>query len=256
MNDDYFPPSSVESEGYPSKDVSTKQKRPLPVTEVSYRKFVLWGILTGVLLALVILFFAPLIRESMFIISNLRRNDVHSRNRDELLTKRQEFKALQNSINRLRNRYEGFLPRKPYLIVNTTDNWIYLKEGSRIIHEGPCSTGSYTLLKSRDNRHWVFKTPRGLFRVQLKLVRPVWRMPDWAFIEEGRAVPAPDAPERFDEGALGRYALGIGKGYLIHGTLYKRLLGMPVTHGCVRLDDPELIQVYNHLGYGAKVFIY
>ena len=39
---------------------------------------------------------------------------------------------------------------------------------------------------------------------------------------------------------LGDYALALGDGYLIHGTIYKRFLGMPVTHGCVRLNDEDL----------------
>lgn len=255
MDDKYSSTSSADLENFTSANAGMKQKKPPLMPSIPYRKFVFWGLITGLALALLILFFAPVIRESLFIISNLMKNDNQIRSQGEPINK-QELRTLKSSVDRLKARYESYIPQKPYLIVNTTDNWIYLKEGKKIIHEGPCSTGSYTLLKSRDNRHWVFKTPRGLFRVQLKLVRPVWRMPDWAFIEEGRAVPAPDSPERFDEGALGRYALGIGKGYLIHGTLYKRLLGMPVTHGCVRLDDPELIQVYTHLGYGSKVFIY
>jgi lipoprotein-anchoring transpeptidase ErfK/SrfK len=55
---------------------------------------------------------------------------------------------------------------------------------------------------------------------------------------------------------LGEYALELGDGYLIHGTLYKRMLGMPVTHGCVRLGDEDLRVVYRNLQIGSKVFIY
>jgi L,D-transpeptidase catalytic domain len=224
-------------------------------TSTNYKKSLYWGLIFGVLLAILILFFAPAIREASFIISSLMQNKNQLRAVD-FTHKNQELKKLQTAVERNQFRYQNLIPGKPYLIVNTSDNWIYLKSKNQIIHEGPCSTGSYVLLKSRDNRHWMFKTPRGMFQVQLKLVHPVWRMPDWAFIEEGREIPPPDSPERFDQGALGKYALGIGKGYLIHGTLYKRLLGMPVTHGCVRLDDPELNQVYKYLGYGSKVFIY
>jgi len=81
-------------------------------------------------------------------------------------------------------------------------------------------------------------------------------MPDWAFIEEGRKVPPPNASVRYNSKALGKYALSIGGGYLIHGTLYTRLIGQPVTHGCIRLADEELNLVYKHLRYGAKVYIY
>ena len=48
------------------------------------------------------------------------------------------------------------------------------------------------------------------------------------------AVPT-NAADRVEQGVLGEYALGFGKGYFIHGTLYTRLLGKNVTHGCIRL---------------------
>jgi len=258
MNEKNSLPPTTDPDNLSSPDSSLKgtveSGRNIP-TSINYKKSLYWGLIFGVSLAILILFFAPAIREASFIISSLMQDENQIRAVD-LKHKNQELKKLQNSIERNQLRYQNLIPGKPYLIVNTSDNWIYLKSKDKIIHEGPCSTGSYVLLKSRDNRHWIFKTPRGMFQVQLKLVHPVWRMPDWAFIEEGREIPPPDSPERFDQGALGKYALGIGKGYLIHGTLYKRLLGMPVTHGCVRLDDPELNQVYKYLGYGSKVFIY
>ena len=41
--------------------------------------------------------------------------------------------------------------------------------------------------------------------------------------------------ERLAPAELGAYAMDIGDGYLIHGTLYTRALGLSITHGCVRL---------------------
>jgi lipoprotein-anchoring transpeptidase ErfK/SrfK len=55
---------------------------------------------------------------------------------------------------------------------------------------------------------------------------------------------------------LGDYAMSLGDGYLMHGTLYKRFLGMPVTHGCVRLNDEDLEAIYNTLNIGSKVYIF
>jgi L,D-transpeptidase YbiS len=43
---------------------------------------------------------------------------------------------------------------------------------------------------------------------------------------------------------------------MIHGTIYKRFLGMNVTHGCVRLGDDDLEAVYKNLQIGSKVYIY
>jgi L,D-transpeptidase YbiS len=95
-----------------------------------------------------------------------------------------------------------------------------------------------------------------MFRVQGKLVDPLWVKPDWAFIEEGLPVPPKNHPDRYEYGTLGDYALSLGHGYLIHGTLYQRFLGLPVTHGCVRLGDDDLKEVYNKLVEGSRVYIY
>lgn len=168
-----------------------------------------------------------------------------------------ELQRLRKTVEAQRARLVNLIPKTPYLIINTSENKITLMKGNEVLHEGLCSTGSYTVLKTADGKEmWIFQTPRGMLRVQNKLVNPVWRMPDWAFIEEGLPVPPPYAPERYERNVLGDYALDLGRGYLIHGTLYQRFLGMPVTHGCVRLGDQELEIVYHTLDIGSKVYIY
>ena len=164
--------------------------------------------------------------------------------------------AKQKEIHTLQQRLEGISPKQPYLVINTSENTFYLyKKGTRV-NEGICSTGSYVLLEAGDNQKWIFKTPRGAFRIQGKTHSPVWKKPDWAFVEEGLPIPPAHHPSRYEYGVLGDYALSIGDGYLIHGTLYKRFLGLPATHGCIRLNDEDLEQVYLTLNPGNKVFIY
>jgi hypothetical protein len=80
----------------------------------------------------------------------------------------------------------------------------------------------------------------------------VWHKPDWAFIEEGLPVPPRGHSSRYEPNVLGEYALTLGDGYMIHGTLYQRLIGSPVTHGCVRILDEDLEVVYKTLPVGAK----
>ena len=104
-------------------------------------------------------------------------------------------------------------------------------------------------------RKWVFDTPRGRFAVLRKVENPVWKKPDWAFLEEGEPIPKNDS-ERFEYGMLGEYALHFGNGYMIHGTLYERLLGRSVTHGCIRLGRDDLRQVYASCPIGTPIFIY
>lgn len=119
------------------------------------------------------------------------------------------------------------------------------------------STGSGTILDKPGEAkgQWIFDTPRGEFTVQSKLTNPVWVKPDWAFIEEGLAVPK-SAADRIEPGVLGEYALGFGKGYFIHGTLYPRLLGKNVTHGCIRLNDEDLKSVYRLARVGTPIMIF
>jgi len=166
------------------------------------------------------------------------------------------IKRLTRENYRLERRLTSLVPLVPYLVINTVENHFTLYQNKKIKREGFCSTGSYIHLEAENSQTWIFKTPQGVFRIQGKTEYPVWRKPDWAFIEEGLPVPPPHGPERFEYGVLGEYALSLGGGYLIHGTLYKRQLGMPVTHGCIRMGDEDLEAIYNNLQIGSKVFIF
>lgn len=169
---------------------------------------------------------------------------------------RNQIALLNRDIQRLGWRYNSFTSGQSYLVINTTDNLFYLYRNRKLIRQGHCSTGSFKMLKTEEGRSWIFKTPKGKFTIQGKTTNPSWKKPDWAFIEEGLPVPPPDHYSRFEYGVLGEYALALGDGYLIHGTLYKRFLGMPVTHGCVRLNDEDLEAIFNTLSIGSKVYIF
>lgn len=164
--------------------------------------------------------------------------------------------AKERELTTAERRYNSLTPGQNYLVVNTTDNRFYLYRNRTLLREGFCSSGSYINLKAHDDREWIFRTPKGQFRILGKTTYPVWKKPDWAFIEEGLPVPPADHHSRFEYGSLGDYALSLGDGYLIHGTLYKRSLGMPVTHGCIRMNDDDLKYIFNTLNMGSKVFIY
>ena len=170
---------------------------------------------------------------------------------------RRQVTVINNEIMRLERKLASFIPTQTYIVINTTDNRFSLYRNRNLIREGFVSSGSYTLLKTEDGKkEWIFRTPRGRFTIQGKTTHPVWRKPDWAFVEEGLPIPGPAHPSRYEYGVLGDYALSLGDGYLIHGTLYQRLLGMPVTHGCIRLNDDDLEAVFNALSIGSKVYIY
>lgn len=168
-------------------------------------------------------------------------------------------KLYQNAVNKqinLQNQFLSLQPKTAYLVVNSTKNEFYLYKKRKIARKGRCSTGSYIMLELDTLQKWQFKTPKGEHKILGKTEAPVWVKPDWAFIEEGLPVPPQNHSSRIERGSLGEYALSLGDGYKIHGTLYKRFLGLPVTHGCVRLNDEDLEAVFFSLNIGSKVYIY
>jgi L,D-transpeptidase YbiS len=141
-----------------------------------------------------------------------------------------------------------------HIEVDTDSNHLYLKCEKSIILKAVCSSGSGRRLTSGD-RTWEFKTPNGQFKIRSIVEDPVWRRPDWAFLEEGEEIPSLES-QRYLEGALGEFALGIGNGYFIHGTLYELLLGQSVTHGCIRLGSEDLEFLAKNVEVGTPVVIY
>jgi lipoprotein-anchoring transpeptidase ErfK/SrfK len=167
-----------------------------------------------------------------------------------------ELKSLNKTLDQLNKKVQRLTPGNAFLIINTTNNTFELYKNNEIIRQGRCSTGSFIHLEVDSTKSFTFETPKGVMTVQNKVTNPVWTKPDWAFIEEGLPVPPAGHSSRREANVLGDYALILGKGYMIHGTLYQRLIGSPVTHGCVRLLDDDLEAVYQALPIGSKVFIY
>jgi L,D-transpeptidase YbiS len=150
----------------------------------------------------------------------------------------------------------GLSPKGAYIVIDTARNLIFLKKGNRTILRALISSGSGNILRDPSGKgQWIFDTPRGEFKVKGMIARPKWIKPDWAFIEEEENIPK-NWEDRVEEGVLGDYALAFGNGYFIHGTLYKRLLGRNVTHGCIRVGDEDLETIYRSSRVGMKVYIF
>lgn len=149
-------------------------------------------------------------------------------------------------------------PAAPYIVVDTNTNSFLMRETEAVLREGICSTGSgKKLVWVHGRRTWVFNTPRGKHQVRLKKDNyPIWTRPDWDYVENDEKVPSYNDPSRIVEGMLGQYALDIGDSYMLHGTPFTRTLGTYASHGCVRLDDPDIEFLYNNAQKGTEVYIY
>jgi len=156
----------------------------------------------------------------------------------------------------LRKKIESLKPNGLYITIDTAHNILHLNKGKRILLQSIVSCGSgIVLIEPSGRRKWLFETPRGEFVIQSKYEKPTWIKPDWAFIEEGKPIPK-KMEERAEERALGDYALGFGNGYFIHGTLYTRLLGKNITHGCIRMGDEDLKRLFETVPIGTTILIF
>lgn len=165
-------------------------------------------------------------------------------------------RALENKVRKLEASKNHLYPAGPIILVDTAQSRLSLVSGSKVIAEGTCSTGNgMELTDGSGKRSWTFDTPRGYFRILSKVTDPVWYRPDWSYVEEGEPIPK-NRSNRAEANVLGDYALAFGNGFFIHGTLYTRLLGANVTHGCIRIDDDLLKKVYATAQPGTPIWIY
>jgi len=121
---------------------------------------------------------------------------------------------------------------KFYVRVDKSRNTLRL-----FLEDTPIKT--YSVATGRDN-----STPTGEFTVKDKLVDPTWY--------KSGAVIEPGSPDNH----LGTRWLGFDMpGYGIHGTTEPNLIGQQVSHGCVRMRNEDVEELYDILPPGTKVAI-
>jgi lipoprotein-anchoring transpeptidase ErfK/SrfK len=118
------------------------------------------------------------------------------------------------------------------IYIDKSDNFLMVKNGEQVVKTYPISTG-------KDN-----STPEGQFTITTKMEDPVW-------FKKGEVVP-PGTPENH----LGTRWLGFDlPQYGIHGTVEPHLIGQSVSHGCVRMRNEDVEELFVYIPYGTKVRI-
>ena len=256
-----------EAENQISKDGAGDSARDLKLKDSFWKRIVsnkrlirvfknILFFISTIILVFFTIFFTLYIVPGLSETTGHKERTVNNKELKQSAAYKKQIALLNKDIQRLSRKYNGYTSGQTYIVINTTDNRFSLYKNKKLVREGFCSSGSYTMLQSTSNKKWIFKTPKGKYNIQGKTTNPVWKKPDWAFVEEGLPIPSKDDFSRYEYGVLGDYAMSIGDGYMIHGTIYKRFLGMPVTHGCVRLNDEDLKVIYNSLSIGSKVYIF
>ncbi len=166
-------------------------------------------------------------------------------------------KAILDDVAAIERKLSSKLKNRLYLVIDSKVNKLYVKKGFVSLWEADCSVGRGNFLHDKKTgRRWQFATPRGEFHVLAKAKDPMWKRPDWAFVESREPIPPPDDPSRYVRGALGQYVLSLGDGYLIHGLKNEKLLGRASSHGCVRVGADDLKKLYDTIPLGTLVFIF
>jgi lipoprotein-anchoring transpeptidase ErfK/SrfK len=95
------------------------------------------------------------------------------------------------------------------------------------------------------------ETPAGLYHIQDKQVNPSWQVPNsaWAGSLAGQTIPPGPADP------LKARWLGIFSGAGIHGTDETWSIGQAVSHGCVRMTIPDVIELYPRVPVGTPIYI-
>ncbi|HJQ37916.1 MAG TPA: L,D-transpeptidase [Thermoanaerobaculia bacterium] len=83
-------------------------------------------------------------------------------------------------------------------------------------------------------------------------------LPQGELIVRGGAIVVPPVGTRQRQfpDVLGDYRLNLGDGYALHGTQAVSQLGRSVSHGCVRLSNENIAQLYAMANVGDEVVIY
>jgi L,D-transpeptidase ErfK/SrfK len=102
-----------------------------------------------------------------------------------------------------------------------------------------------------------WRTPLGLTHVIQKQKDPTWYPPESVrkeHAEEGDPLPARVGPG--PKNPLGAYAMRLAAGngtYLIHGTNNPLAVGLPVTHGCIRMYPDDVAALFPLIPVGTPV---
>lgn len=174
---------------------------------------------------------------------------------------------VQEVLRRLREDYE-LQPKAPVVVVDPSGQILYLIRGDDLVRIYPVSTG----LNGLGNRDGSYQTPVGVHRICERIGSGA--VPGAVF--KGREFTGEVAvivrePESTGQDAITTRILrlvglepGVNNGpgidtydrYIyIHGTPEEGLIGQPVSHGCIRMKNQDIIELFEQVREDTLVLI-
>ena len=147
---------------------------------------------------------------------------------------------------------------EPKIRISVRKQQLVLKSGRQTLAEYPISTSRFGL----GSKEGSFKTPTGKFRIADKIGDG---MPAGTVFKSRRPVKATkkllreedlvmtrilwlDGLERRNANTHDRYVY-------IHGTNHEERIGTPASHGCVRMKNADLLELFEQVKVGTPVEI-
>ena len=160
------------------------------------------------------------------------------------------------------------MAHQPYVVVAIGAQRLYLMQDGRLLKAYPVSTSAF----GPGNQEGSNQTPLGLHRIKQKIGddapagmvfksrKATGRVAE--IISEPRDIPEDDVTTRImwldglEPGANQGGKVDSYKRFIyIHGTPEEGLIGRPASHGCVRMYNNDVIDLYSKLPEGTLVFI-
>jgi lipoprotein-anchoring transpeptidase ErfK/SrfK len=125
------------------------------------------------------------------------------------------------------------------ILVRQSDFRVYLYDDGKITHDWPIAIGTSE-----------YPTPTGVYSVELKRYMPTWINPapdGWGADMPAEIPPGPDNP-------LGLRAINwTAPAIRFHGTSATSSIGTAASHGCVRMLNDDVIEMYDLVEEGSPI---
>lgn len=128
------------------------------------------------------------------------------------------------------------------IYVDLNECHLYFYVNGKVKKDYPCTPG-----KSG------YETPSGTWYLEYKDSAPTWYNPhsDWS-----KSMPETIAPGESNPLGLRALALSCGGGIYIHGTTNTGELGTHASHGCIRLANASVVELFDLVETGIPIFVY
>ena len=135
-----------------------------------------------------------------------------------------------------------FLTKAYKIIIDCNETHLYLFQGEELIKSYSVAVGNSDAGKS---------TPAGHYRIASKLKDPilVWR--------SGKVIPPNDPRNSYGSRWIGLVDIATGKyrGCGIQGTNVEGSIGRKITVGCVRMNNKDIIELFDLVNLGTEIII-